>query len=134
MSVHQKIIIGTEKRGIYDITEKINQKINKKKGILCNIFCQHTSASLIFCENYDILVKNDIENFFSKLVKEDNNFMHVYEGKDDMPAHIRTIMTNTNATIPIINNKLYLGRWQSICLFEHRYLGQTRNIVITITV
>jgi len=134
--VNQQIIkINTTGRGIYDISQKIIDLVLKHSinSGLCNIFCQHTSASLILCENYDPDVKIDIETFLSELVKDnDSRFQHTIEGPDDMPAHIRTLLTQNALTIPINKGKLNLGRWQGICLYEHRQQSFERQIIVTL--
>lgn len=129
------ITITTKGRGYYDITAKLNEVIaetNFDTGI-CHVFLQHTSASLILCENADPAVKNDLENFFQKLIPDRAElYLHATEGDDDMPAHIRTILTKSETTMPITNGQLGLGIWQNIYLWEHRYATQTRQLTITI--
>jgi secondary thiamine-phosphate synthase enzyme len=135
MISQHKLTIQTEHRSIYDITnriKKIVQNNNIKDGI-CHIFCQHTSCSLILCENYDNNVKIDIEKYLSTLVIDgDKKFSHTIEGKDDMSAHIRTLLTQSEITIPIMNHALCLGKWQGINLYEHRYNNYQRNLIITL--
>lgn len=97
---------------------------------LCTLFLRHTSASLLIQENADPDVLKDLENFFAKLVPEWENYIHSTEGPDDMPAHIRTALTNTSEQIPIANGRLVLGIWQGIYLWEHRQHGQTRELVV----
>lgn len=126
--------INTMGRGTQDITAEIISAvtITKLQAGLCYLFLQHTSASLILCENYDSQVRRDLENYLIRLVPDgDPLFKHVSEGQDDMPAHIRTILTQTSLTIPIQNGKLALGTWQGIYLYEHRYQPHHRNILIT---
>ena len=131
--MHEKITISTYGRGIYNITSTINKIIKKTNTCLCNIFCCHTSASLIICENYDKNVKIDIEYFFKTLILDGyDKFLHHLEGPDDMPAHIRTLLTGSSLSVPVINNELLLGCWQSICLYEHKYESQTRKIIVTV--
>jgi len=131
----ETITIETTGRGTNDIAEQINSVISKhsvEKG-LCHIFLMHTSASLILCENYDPTVKSDLENFLSRLVPDgDPLFEHTMEGPDDMPAHIRSILTHNDLTIPISNKKLMLGTWQSVYLYEHRTRAHNRNIIVTL--
>ncbi len=126
--------INTEGRTTVEITAMVEQQL-EQSGIrsgLCNIFIRHTSASLIICENADRSVRTDLESFFSGLVRDgDPAFKHDMEGDDDMPAHIRTILTETSLTIPVTNARLALGTWQGIYLYEHRYRGQQRHIFLT---
>ena len=127
--------INTMGRGTQDITAEIISAVanTKIQAGLCHLFIQHTSASLILCENYDSQVRRDLENYLIRLVPDgDPLFKHISEGQDDMPAHIRTILTQTSLTIPIQNGKLALGTWQGIYLYEHRYQPHHRNILITI--
>lgn len=127
--------IQTQGRGIYDITQNISSLIAKAditEG-LCNIFIKHTSASLIICENYSDDVLVDLENFLKQLVVDgDPLFKHTIEGDDDMPAHIRSMLTNVDLSIPIEKAQLSLGTWQGIMLYEHRYNPHNRNMVVTI--
>ena len=113
---------------IWPICIKI-QKINR--GLL-TIFVKHTSASLIIQENASDDVLEDIQNFFKKLVPEDSSlYLHSIEGKDDMPAHIKSCLTQTSLTIPILNKKMDLGTWQGIFFYEHRFHSKIRNIILT---
>lgn len=127
--------LNTPGRGTQEITTKINEvlaKANSDSG-LCHLFLQHTSASLMICENYDQQVRADLENFLLRLAPDgDPLFQHIIEGKDDMPAHIRTILTETNLTIPVHNHQLALGTWQGVFLYEHRYQAHQRTLMITL--
>lgn len=127
--------IQTSGREIKDITKQVNEIASKhtvSQG-LCNLFLVHTSASLIFCENYDPDVRSDLENFFSRLIPDgDPLFQHTSEGPDDMPAHVRTVLTQNSLVIPISNGKLDLGTWQGIFLWEHRSAPHSRKLIITI--
>lgn len=132
----QKILnIETKGRGTYDISDEI-QKIIHENSIhtgLCNLFLQHTSASLILCENADPTVRVDLENFMARIAPDgDPVYQHDMEGADDMPAHIRTILTQNSLTIPISNGRCALGTWQGVYLWEHRTLGHKRYIIITL--
>ena len=124
-----EIKINTEGQGFYDFTSKILSWLNKqeiKNGIL-NINILHTSASLVIQENADPDVLDDLKNFFQKLVPMDNKlYKHTTEGKDDMPAHIKSALTNNQLTLSIKNKKLMLGTWQGLYLFEHRFEQHTR--------
>jgi len=124
-------VINTKGLGLYDFTDKIHYFVKKNKlinGIL-NINILHTSASLIVQENADPDVLHDLNNFFKKLVPMNNNlYKHTAEGKDDMPAHIKSALTNSHLTLSIKDNKIILGTWQGLYLFEHRLENQTRKI------
>ncbi|MDH5436592.1 MAG: secondary thiamine-phosphate synthase enzyme YjbQ, partial [Gammaproteobacteria bacterium] len=122
--MHQETIkIKTHGRGTHEISEQV-QTIVKTSGIttgLCHVFVHHTSASLMLCENADPDVRTDLETFMSHLVPDgDPMFIHTMEGSDDMPAHIRTVITQTGLNIPITNGRCALGTWQGIYLWEHR--------------
>tara|TARA_B100001093_G_C25965592_1_gene650940 strand:+ start:42 stop:461 length:420 start_codon:yes stop_codon:yes gene_type:complete len=124
--------IKTYGQKLYDFTEQtINwiKKKNLKNGIL-NLNIQHTSASLIVQENADPTVQIDLINYFNKLVPMDNSlYTHTAEGKDDMPAHIKSSLTNNQITLSIKDGNLLLGTWQGVYLFEHRLKPTTRKIV-----
>ena len=125
------VIKATSGRKLYDITPDLvswinNQSIND--GLL-TLHIQHTSASILINENYDSDVLVDLENFFSRLVLDgDYHFTHTTEGLDDMPAHIRTALTQTNLSLPIQNKKILLGQWQGVFVFEHRYGDFKRKV------
>jgi len=129
--VFHEIKITTNGQGFYDFTKQTISWLDKQKinnGIL-NINILHTSASLIIQENADPDVLSDLKIFFSKLVPMDNSlYKHTTEGKDDMPAHIKSALTNNQLTISIKNKKLILGTWQGLYLFEHRLNNQTRTL------
>ena len=124
--------MNTNGQKLYEFTDQaINWiiKNNFKNGIL-NLNIQHTSASLIVQENADPDVQTDLINYFNKLAPMDNSlYMHTTEGKDDMPAHIKSSLTNNQITLSIKNGKLILGTWQGLYLFEHRLAPQTRKIL-----
>tara|TARA_Y100001958_G_C21131619_1_gene472800 strand:+ start:625 stop:1044 length:420 start_codon:yes stop_codon:yes gene_type:complete len=123
--------IKTNGQKLYEFTNKTMQWVKEKKlknGIL-NLSIQHTSASLIVQENADPDVKSDLINYFDKLVPMKTNlYIHATEGKDDMPAHIKSALTNNQICLSIKNNQLILGTWQGIYLFEHRIDSKKRNI------
>ena len=125
------IILNTNGRGFYNFTNETLKWIDKQKisnGIL-NVNILHTSASLIIQENADPDVLEDLENFFDKLVPMDKKlYKHIAEGKDDMPAHIRSALTNNQLTISLKNKKLMLGTWQGLYLFEHRLTEHSRTL------
>ncbi len=132
----QKILsIRTHGRGTIDVTSEVEQLVSQSniKDGLCNLFIQHTSASLILCENADPDVRVDLENFMQQIVKDgDSLFRHTAEGPDDMPAHIRNVLTSSSLTIPIANGRCLLGTWQGVYLWEHRLNTHVRKIIVTI--
>ncbi len=132
---NETILIKTSAKSLNDITLRIKEQVrssNIQDGI-CTLFIKHTSASLIIQENADPSVLHDIENFFKKLVPENNDlYVHTAEGSDDMPAHIRSLLTNTHLSIPIINKELQLGTWQGIYLYEHRNHFYERKVIVNI--
>ena len=130
----EDLIFPTEGKGMYEITNKIKNWVSKNsfnQGQL-NLFIKHTSASLTIMENASPDVLEDINKFFLKLVPEDSTlYSHGYEGNDDMPAHIKYMLTQTSLTIPVKNKQLILGTWQGIYLFEHRYYSHKREISLS---
>lgn len=127
--------IKTKSRHLNDISLDVNECLGKSKisNGLCSLFIKHTSASLLIQENADPAVLRDIESFFSRLVSEDSElYEHNSEGPDDMPAHIRSLLTNTSLSIPITNSKLELGIWQGIYLYEHRNQSYNRKVIVNI--
>ena len=135
MALHRKTLeVGTQPKSFLDITKTV-QSIVSESGIedgVCNIFIKHTSASLVIQENYDSSVRQDFETIFSKLIPENFPYAHSIEGKDDMPAHIRSALTSTSESVPIINTKLSLGTWQGIYVWEHRDQKHNRKVVVSI--
>ena len=129
----QQISIKTQARKLYDITPQV---LNWANGLglstgLLTLYVQHTSASLLINENYDSDVLVDMEAFFNRLVPDgDSLFVHTVEGPDDMPAHVRTALTQTSLSIPMIEGKAALGQWQGLFLFEHRHMHATRHIIL----
>ena len=125
--------VKTKGLNLYDITDQVNTYIKKnnfRNGII-NLSIQHTSASLIIQENADPDVQKDILNYYDKLVPMDNNlYKHITEGKDDMPAHIKSSLTNNQISLSIKEGTILLGTWQGIYLFEHRIDPQLRTIVL----
>lgn len=125
------ILKSTTGRRLYDITADLGNWVNDQpiEDGLLTLHIQHTSASILINENYDSDVLVDLENFFSRLVVDgDNHFIHTTEGPDDMPAHIRTALTQTNLSIPVQNKKILLGKWQGVFVFEHRYGNFNRKV------
>ena len=129
--IFYEMILKTKGAGLYVFTKQTQDFINKNKvvnGIL-NINILHTSASLTIQENADPDVLYDLNNFFKKLVPMDNKlYKHTTEGKDDMPAHIKSALTNSHLTLSVKNSRIILGTWQGLYLFEHRLENQTRII------
>ena len=132
MNIVEKISFKTEGYQIINITEKIQDLVTfyKLKKGLVNLSILHTSASLTVQENASKDVLNDIRTFLSNLVPDSGNYLHDVEGSDDMPAHLKTLITNTNLTLSVVSNKLVLGVWQGIYLCEWRKFGQTRSIIV----
>jgi len=127
--------IRTQGRSTIDVTNEVEQLVSRSniKNGLCNLFIQHTSASLILCENADPDVRIDLEKFMQQMVKDgDPLFRHTAEGPDDMPAHIRNVLTSSSLTIPIANGRCLLGTWQGIYLWEHRLNAHVRKIIVTL--
>jgi len=122
-------------QGLHEFTHLVQEAVSKsglEQG-LCTLFVQHTSASLLVQENADPAARRDLEQWLNRLVQEnDPLYTHTNEGADDMPGHIKATLTATSLSIPIINNKLALGTWQGIFLWEHRHKGGVRNIVVHI--
>ncbi len=136
MSVHHdQLDLRTNGKGLYEITDEVQAKIDKcgvRNGTL-TAFVQHTSCSVVIMENADPTARRDLEEFFNRLVPEDADyFTHGSEGSDDMPSHIRMVLTRTSETVPIADGKMQLGTWQGIFLFEHRRAPHPRKIFVTI--
>jgi len=132
---HDRIEVRTDGKGLYEITDEVQSKIDKSgvRSGTATVFVQHTSCSVIIMENADPTARRDLEEFFNRLVPEDlDSFTHSSEGSDDMPSHIRMVLTRTSETVPIVNGKMHLGTWQGIFLFEHRRAPHRRNIALTI--
>ena len=132
MNIVEQVSFKTEGYQIMNITEKIQELVilhEFRKGLV-NLSILHTSASLTVQENASKDVLNDIRTFLSNLVPDSANYLHDVEGPDDMPAHLKTLITNTNLTVSVVSNKLVLGVWQGIYLCEWRKFGQTRSIIV----
>jgi secondary thiamine-phosphate synthase enzyme len=125
--------VKTTRQGLVEITDRVRDWVTAQSlqtGLL-TIFCQHTSASLLIQENAAKAVRDDLEAYFSRIAPEDATaYSHDDEGPDDMPAHLRTALTQVQLSIPIMDRKLALGTWQGIYLFEHRRLPHTRTIAL----
>ena len=136
MKIYQQTIaLPQKRRGFHLITDEVEHALPEITNIttgLCQVFIQHTSASLTINENADPTVRKDFEMFFNKTVKEnDPDYAHDYEGSDDMPAHLKASLLGSSVLIPIRNGQLALGTWQGIYLCEHRNHGGSRMLVIT---
>lgn len=135
MTAQKTLEIRTRGRGTTDITAQV-AGIVAASGIatgLCNVFLQHTSASLILCENADPAVRRDLETILSRLAPDgDPAYAHDTEGPDDMAAHARSVLTSNSLTIPVAEGRLLLGTWQGVYLWEHRTAGHTREVVVTL--
>ena len=133
--VQTEIDIQTQGRGSYEITERVAAAVAAAKVAtgLCHVFTTHTSASLMICENADPDVRRDLETFMRDLVPDgDPRFVHTAEGPDDMSAHVRSVLTQSNLTIPIVKGRLALGTWQGVYLWEHRTAGHRRRVIVTV--
>jgi secondary thiamine-phosphate synthase enzyme len=132
---HDRIEIRTNGKGLYEITDEVQSKIDKcgVQNGTATVFVQHTSCSVIIMENADPTARRDLEAFFDRLVPEDTDyFTHGSEGRDDMPSHIRMILTRTSETVPIADGKMQLGTWQGVFLFEHRRVPHGRKLFLTV--
>jgi secondary thiamine-phosphate synthase enzyme len=127
--------VRTAGRGTYDISQQV-QKFVRESGItcgVCHVFIRHTSASLMLCENADPGVLTDLEAFMSRQVPDgDPMFTHTAEGPDDMPAHVRSVLTQSDLNLPVSDGRCALGTWQGIFLWEHRHAPHTRHVVLTV--
>ena len=136
MFYQKSLDLQTRRRGTLEITGEV-ERIVRESGVqagLCNVFLRHTSASLIVCENADPSVRQDLERFAARLAPDgDPLFGHTLEGPDDMPAHIRSILTQAALTIPIVQGALGLGTWQGVFLWEHRVHPHRRSMIVTVT-
>jgi secondary thiamine-phosphate synthase enzyme len=130
----EELVVATPGRGTVDVTHEVARVVRRsaiERG-LCHVFVHHTSASLIVCENADPAVRSDLERFVARLVPDgDSLFEHTAEGPDDMPAHVRSILTQTSLSVPIAHGRLGLGTWQGIYLWEHRRAAHRRRITVS---
>ncbi len=132
----QTITVETGGRAIIDITRDVDALL-RAQGMrqgLCHVFLHHTSASLIITENADANVHRDLENYIARLVRDgDPAYLHDQEGDDDMAAHIRSVLTQTEITLPVRDGRLALGTWQGLYLWEHRYRAHRRRLTLTLS-
>lgn len=127
--------VSTRGRGTYEVTDSVQAAVRASgaRAGLCTVFVHHTSASLIITENADPVVQRDLDAFLARLVPDgDALFRHVDEGADDMPAHVRSVLTQTSLGIPIVNGHCDLGTWQGIFVWEHRNAPHTRRVSVTV--
>lgn len=127
--------IRTHGRETLEVTGEIEQIVarSRVREGLCNVFVHHTSASIILCENADPAVRDDLEGFASRLVRDgDPQFAHTAEGPDDMAAHVRTVLTQSSLTIPVSRGRCDLGTWQGVYLWEHRTRDHRRRVTVTV--
>ena len=133
--LQRTLSVRAPRRGLHEFTgdvERVVAEAGVKSG-LCSLFIRHTSASLVIQENYDASARRDLEAFMERLVPDGAAWMtHTLEGADDMPSHIKAVLTQVSLTIPILDGKLALGTWQGIYLWEHRARPSSREIVVTI--
>lgn len=132
----RKITISTRGRGAHDCTAAVAAVVAQSGTDtgLCHLFLCHTSASLMLCENADPAVREDLERFMAQLAPDgDPMFAHDQEGPDDMPAHVRTVLTHSDLTIPVASGRLDLGTWQGVYVWEHRRAGHARTLTISVT-
>ena len=130
------IDVSTRGRSIVEVTDRVAAAVADGDVVtgLCHLFLRHTSASLMVCENADPAVLRDMEAFMSRLVRDgDPLFEHSAEGPDDMPAHVRSVLTQTSLTLPVARGALALGTWQGVFVWEHRYAPHRRQLVVTIS-
>jgi secondary thiamine-phosphate synthase enzyme len=131
-----EINVSTSGRGTYDISQQIQDFVGSA-GVttgLCHVFIKHTSASLMLCENADPAVLRDLETFMERQVPDgDPMFTHTAEGPDDMPAHVRSVLTQSDINLPVSNGRCALGTWQGIYLWEHRFAPHLRTVMLTLT-
>ena len=135
MLEQKTLAFDTRGRGTTDITREIERVVAASKVTkgLCNVFLQHTSASLILCENADPTVRRDLETLIARLAPDgDPEYRHDTEGPDDMAAHARSVLTSNSLTIPVADGRLQLGTWQGIYLWEHRHHPHHRQVIVTV--
>lgn len=135
MLVQEKFRLTTRGRGSYEITPDVQAVVARAtiETGLCHVFLHHTSASLMICENADPTVRIDLDSFMERLVPDgDAIYEHVSEGPDDMPAHVRSVLTHTELTIPVTHGRCDLGTWQGIYLWEHRVGPHSRRVTVTV--
>ncbi|XXF79256.1 secondary thiamine-phosphate synthase enzyme YjbQ [Myxococcaceae bacterium GXIMD 01537] len=131
----REVTVSTRGRGFHDITAEVRRAVAESgaRAGLCTVFLHHTSASLILCENADPDVRGDLEAFFARLVPDgDSLFQHDAEGPDDMPAHVRTVLTQNSLNIPVREGTVDLGTWQGVYVWEHRTSPHRRRVTVSV--
>ena len=132
---HDQLEVRTRGKGLYEITDEVQSKVDQRgvqNGIV-TVFVQHTSCSVVIMENANPTARRDLEEFFDRLVPEDADyFTHNAEGGDDMPSHIRMVLTRTSETVPLVDGEMQLGTWQGLFLFEHRRAAHRRGVLVTV--
>lgn len=135
MIAQHEFTIRTRGRGTYDISREV-QEFVRESGVstgVCQVFVCHTSASLMLCENADPAVLEDLETFMSRTVPDgDPMFTHTAEGPDDMPAHVRSVLTQSDLNLPVREGRCALGTWQGVFLWEHRVAPHSRRVIVTL--
>ena len=135
MISQSEIRVDTRGRGTYDFTRDVQEAV-RASGVrtgLCHLFIRHTSASMMLCENADPAVRRDLETFMSRQVPDgDPMFTHTAEGPDDMPAHVRSVLTQSDLNIPVRDGRCALGTWQGVYLWEHRTAPHARRVIVTV--
>ena len=135
MIAQSEIRVDTRGRGTYDFTRDVQDAV-RASGVrtgLCHLFIRHTSASMMLCENADPAVRHDLETFMSRQVPDgDPMFTHTAEGPDDMPAHVRSVLTQSDLNIPVRDGRCALGTWQGVYLWEHRTAPHARRVIVTV--
>jgi secondary thiamine-phosphate synthase enzyme len=135
MLVRESLVIDTAGRGTSELTARV-QDIVRESGVhdgLCHVFVHHTSASLMLCENADPQVLRDLERFMQRQAPDgDPMFEHVAEGPDDMPAHVRSVLTQSGISMPVLAGRCALGTWQGVYLWEHRHAPHRRRLTVTV--
>ena len=134
--VQQTFSVRTRGRGFESLTDRVASVVAKSQigSGLCNVFTRHTSASLVITENADSAVRRDLERFMQRIAPDGtSDYEHDAEGPDDMPAHVRSVLTSSSITVPIVGGRLALGTWQGIYLWEHRHAAHDREVIVTVS-
>ena len=135
MICQANFFVETTGRGTYDVSGEV-QRVVRASGVvtgLCHVFVRHTSASLMICENADPSVRRDLERFMGRLAPDgDPSYEHDSEGPDDMPAHIRSVLSGSDLNLPVTDGRAALGTWQGVYLWEHRHHGHRRSLTVTV--
>lgn len=135
MYSQRELTVSTQGRGTYDLSRQVQESVGESGIVtgMCHIFIRHTSASLMLCENADPDVMRDLETFMQRQVPDgDPMFTHTAEGPDDMPAHVRSVLTQSDLNLPISDGRCALGTWQGIYLWEHRHAPHRRRVMLTL--